>query len=366
MMTEGTAGLVELGKRIPNRQHRFLENSLFRKVPRPQWSTANKILHESPLHRLRAFDTGHLTEDEPERSLSPVLVVPPEVNQSYIVDFHQDQSLVATIGEGGFRRVAAIDWKDTDSDTAGRDIDESVAAILESARRLGERVHLIGVCQGGWESAIAAAQEPERVASLTLVAAPIDFAAGKGAIRQLSKTMPITSFRSFVALGGGVMRGRLISLGFDSLMPFQRSWLKYLSLWNHLDDAAWMERFNRLDDWYRCPKNLPGPLYLRAVRELFKENRLIQGRFTCLGRQVDLTNIQCPLCLVMGSKDHITPAPQIRAARDAMGSSEVLEVVTPGGHIGAFMGRDELSRHWPEILTWLGEHDSASPSQTRS
>jgi poly(3-hydroxyalkanoate) synthetase len=288
-----------------------------------------------------------------------VLVVPPEVNQSYIVDFAPGQSLVGAFVGAGFAQVAAMEWRSTDPFTRGRDIDDSLLSILDCIEVLGGRVHLVGVCQGGWESAIVAALRPDVTRSLTLVAAPIDCHAGTGIIKRLARTLPMTAYRAFVGFGGGEMKNELISLGFDSLLPYERFALKYLSLYNRLGDDAWLARYHHIDDWYRTPKNLPGPLYLRAVRELFKENRLFEGRFIALGTRVDLARITCPLVLVAGRRDHITPPEQVWAARKVTGSSDVLEVETGGGHVGTFMGRRELSGRWPTILSWLRERDAA-------
>lgn len=345
---------------LSRRGNAMLEAAVFRQPPRSRWITDNEVIHERPHFRVRRFAAPRSVEPASSR---PVVVVPPEVNTSWVVDFGPGQSLVAALGEAGFCQVGALEWRPPTSETAGRDIDDSIMAIAEAIEVMGGRAHLIGVCQGGWEATILAALRPELVESLTLVAAPIDFDAGQGVVKQVARTMPMAAYRSLVAAGGGVMRGELISAGFDNLMVFERFVLKYMMLWNHLGDEAWMERFHQLNDWYRSPKSLPGPLYLRAVRELFKENRLIQGRMICLGRRVDMKQITAPLCLVAGHRDHITPAEQVMAARAAVSSTEVLEVMTDGGHIGTFMGRSELQRHWPPLLRWLRQRERPAEPQ---
>jgi poly(3-hydroxyalkanoate) synthetase len=98
-------------------------------------------------------------------------------------------------------------------------------------------------------------------------------------------------------------------------------------------------------------------MYLRCVRELFKENRLIRGQFESLGERVNLARITCPLALVVGKKDHITPPAQVWAAKSVVSSQEILEVETPGGHIGSFMGSEELKEQWPGIIEWLLEKE---------
>jgi len=349
---------------LMSRPLRYLNETLLRQRPATHWTTPNRVVFENDAHRLRDFSPRQ--EGEAQRpNTTPLLIVPPEVNRSTIVDFAPGQSLVRAALDHGFARVAAIEWRDVEGSPAAarRDIDDSVATIRDAIGALGGRVHLLGVCQGGWESAIAAALAPEMTASLTLVAAPIDFHAGTGAVKQVSRMMPMAAYRSLVLRGRGSMPGKAISAGFDLMSPFERFVTTPFSVWARLDDDDWMRRHHQMQDWYRSPKALPGPLYLRAVRELFKENRLIQGRLVVCGRTVDLAAIRYPLCLVAGGRDHITPPPQLWAARRAVSSTHVHEVETDGGHIGTFMGRAELRDQWPGIFAWLLATDERNESK---
>jgi poly(3-hydroxyalkanoate) synthetase len=335
------------------RWRRFAEQTWLRRRPEPTWHTANRVRAEDAAHRLRDFG-GTAAAGE-----LPLLIVPPEVNHSAIVDFGPGQSLVRTALDAGFARVAAVEWRSATAETANRDIDDSIATIQAAIRTLGGRVHLVGLCQGGWESAVVAALDPSAVATLTLVAAPIDFHAGHGAIRRVAQLTPLPVYEALVRAGGGVMRGEFITVGFDNLLPFERYVLKPLSIWNRLDDEPWLARFQRLEDWYKSHKDLPGVQYLRVVRELFQQNRLIQGTFVAQGREVDLGRIDMPLALVVGTKDHITPREQLFALRDHARSDRVLPVELPAGHIGTFMGTEALRDHWPGILRWLRESGKA-------
>ena len=331
------------------RWRRFAEQTWARRRPEPSWQTPNRVLAEDVAHRLRDFGGAEAAGADG----MPLLVIPPEVNHSAIVDFGPGQSLVRVARDAGFARVAAVEWLSATPETAGRDVDDSIATIQAAIRTLGGRVHLVGLCQGGWESAIVAALEPSTVATLTLVAAPIDFHAGHGAVRRVAQLTPLPVYEALVRAGGGVMRGELITVGFDNLLPFERYLLKPLTIWNRLDDEPWLDRFQRLEDWYRTPKDLPGVQYLRVVKELFQQNRLIQGTFVVQGRKVDLGRIDMPLALVTGTKDHITPPAQLFALRDHARSTRVLASELSAGHIGTFMGTEALRDHWPGILRWL-------------
>lgn len=341
---------------VARRGNAFLEEAVLRLPPPPRWTTPNTVVLEDGIVRLREFTRGRPASRQPAAQ-APVVVVPPEVNQSFIIDFAQEQSLVARLLEGGFERVLAVEWLAPTAATAGRDLDSSIESIFRALDRAGRPVHLIGVCQGGWESTVVTALVPERVRTLTLVAAPVDFHAGEGMIKHVARLTPMAYYRALVTLGGGVMPGEFISGGFDNLMSFERYWLKYLTLWNHVQEPQWLARYRQLNDWYRAPKDLAGPMYLRVVKELFKENRLVRGRFEIKGQRVDLRRVTCPLCLIAGQRDHITPPRQVWATRRAVASTDVLEVETGGGHVGAFMGRAELREQWPRVIDWLRERD---------
>ena len=69
------------------------------------------------------------------------------------------------------------------------------------------------------------------------------------------------------------------------------------------------------------------------------------------GRPVDPGAIDCPLFLLAGETDHITPAPQVFAFADVVATpaADVVQRTTPGGHLGLFMGHDALATAWPEL-----------------
>jgi poly(3-hydroxybutyrate) depolymerase len=45
-------------------------------------------------------------------------------------------------------------------------------------------------------------------------------------------------------------------------------------------------------------------------------NELVSGELWAHGRRVDLADIRCPLYLLAGAKDHITPPPQVFSLAD--------------------------------------------------
>ena len=320
-------------------------------VPRAEvdttWTHPNRVVLETPSLQLRDFGGAE------DATGSPLLIVAPEVNGSNLADYGPGQSLVAVAKSAGFGRVCVLHWEQITDATAHRDIDDSIADVVRCIDAIGGRAHLLGICQGGWESAIVAAMWPDKVASLTLAGAAIDFRAGWGAITRLVDQVPEPVYRGMVASGGGVMRGELIRVGFDALQAWNRWVVDPIQLWNRVDDEAYSERRARMDRWYRVRKDLAGPMYLRVVEDLFRHNKLIAGELEVLGRTVDLGDVVCPIAMVAGTHDHITLPEQVWAIEPVASSERTERFEVPGGHVGLVIGSRAQRRYWPDVFAWI-------------
>ena len=86
------------------------------------------------------------------------------------------------------------------------------------------------------------------------------------------------------------------------------------------------------------------------------------------GERVDLSRLRMPLNLLAGATDHITPPPQVFAAREAVSTPphQVAMRTTSGGHLGLFMGREALREHWPPILAEVLAHSRRRASRARA
>ena len=80
------------------------------------------------------------------------------------------------------------------------------------------------------------------------------------------------------------------------------------------------------------------------------------------GERVDLRRIRCPLNLLAGETDHITPPPQVFALAGAVSTPprHITRRMTSGGHLGLFMGREALRDHWPPIVADIFERSRPS------
>jgi poly(3-hydroxybutyrate) depolymerase len=318
--------------------------------PLPAWATDNRIMLDLATMRLREFSRGG------DAALPVVIDAPYAGHSATIADFDKGQSLVETILDGGLPRVLVTDWKSATEEMKYFDIDTYLAELNVAVDDLGGRVHLIGLCQGGWMSALFAARFPTKVASLVLAGSPIDTDAGSGRIRKMAHELPMSFFDEMVAVGGGRMLGKLMLAGWKNMHPDQQYLSKYIDLYEHIEDRSYVRRTEHFEQWYENPIDLPGRWYLQAIRELFKENRLARGRFVALGRKISLQAITVPLYLLAGEADDITPCEQVFNAADLVGTParQIVRKKVPGGHIGLFMGTRTLREAWPEIAAWIG------------
>ena len=100
----------------------------------------------------------------------------------------------------------------------------------------------------------------------------------------------------------------------------------------------------------------PEILALRALGETAGTDRDDEHAETCArcrAERVDLGALHCPLFLLGGATDHITPPVQVFRAADAVSTptDRIWKRTAPGGHLGLFMGNQALREEWPPIMT---------------
>jgi poly(3-hydroxyalkanoate) synthetase len=272
-----------------------------------------------------------------------------------IADYHKGQSLIETLLANGIDHVALTDWKPATEDMKDLDIDNYLAEVIVAIDDLGGRVNLVGLCQGGWVSAMVAARMPHKVNALVLAGAPIDTDGGDGPLKRMVHESPMSFYEELVALGGGLMRGKFMLQGWKNMHPEQHYIQDHIDLYEHIDDPAYLAKEEAFARWYENPIDLPGRWYLQAIKQLFKENRLFKSEFVGLGRRLDLRNISCPAYLLAGASDDITTQEQVFNAERHLGTPQggIEKKLVPGGHIGLFMGARTLKEHWPAIAHWI-------------
>jgi polyhydroxyalkanoate depolymerase len=330
----------------------FVEEAEKITTPEPlAFATKNKVVLDLNTLRLRDFSASGTD------GTATIVDAPFAGHSSVIADYQKGQSLVETLRDNGLERVLVTDWKSATPEMKDYDIDNYLAEINVCVDDLGGSVNLVGLCQGGWMSAMYAARFPHKVRSLVLAGAPIDTQAGEGPLRHLVDEVPTSFFEELVTMGGGLMKGDFMLQGWKSMHAEEQYVEKYVELYEHLDDPDYLRNSETFERWYENPIDLPGRWYLQAIVDLFKENQLAKGRFVGLGRTLKLADVTCPVYLMAGEHDDITPREQVFDATKYLGTppDKIAKVLVPGGHIGLFMGRRTLRDAWPEIARWIAQ-----------
>jgi poly(3-hydroxybutyrate) depolymerase len=333
---------------------RWIELATIRDAP--SWTSPHEVIFEAPVARLRDFST------KPRSSVVPTLVLPPQAgHDSCIVDYLPGQSQMATILEAGLERAFSLDWLGATPETLDASIDDYLEVIDRAVTHCGGHVNMIGDCQGGWLATIYAALNPERINTLTLAGAPIDFHAGEPVVhevlRHLAPGGDMRFYEALIAADGGVLKGEHMLSGFIMIQPGAEI-SRQLDLFRHLDDEAYVARYKEFENWFKHTQDIPGEFYLWIVRNLFRDNALVAGSLKVGTRRVNLADLSVPLNLLAGATDHITPPDQVFAISryTATPPEEVHRFMSSGGHLGLFMGHEALREHWPPLLAEVLRH----------
>ncbi|HCJ35217.1 MAG TPA: class III poly(R)-hydroxyalkanoic acid synthase subunit PhaC, partial [Ktedonobacter sp.] len=147
--------------------------------------------------------------------------------------------------------------------------------------------------------------------------------------------------------------GEMIDYGAKALKPVENYIGSYLTLWDNLDNPRVVEAWHAMNTWVTDLIPMSGATYLQLIKELYRENRLSEGKMIIRGERVDLSRIRANLLNVIALADHISPPCQSESIMTRVGSQDQLLLKVKGGHIGMMAGSGALKRTWPQIDAWL-------------
>src|SRR6516165_4388575 len=141
------AALFEQGAELYARNLKFVAEEIkIHGELRPELATPNRVRLDLRTMALRDYG---------EPGGIPTLVDAPHAGHTaMIADYHKGQSLVETLLANGVGHVALTDWKSATEDMKDLEIDNYLADVVVAIDDLGGCVNLVGLCQGGWVSAM--------------------------------------------------------------------------------------------------------------------------------------------------------------------------------------------------------------------
>jgi polyhydroxyalkanoate synthase len=303
----------------------------------------------------------------PATHAEPVLFCYALVNRPYILDLQPGKSVVERYLERGFD-VYLIDWGVPSHDDRALTLEDYVSRRLARVidfilREHGrEHLHLLGYCMGGTLSALYTAVQPCKVKTLTLLAAPIDFA-GKEALLHVWTNRGSFDVDTLIDVHGNCP-AEFLQMCFLAMRPVQNLLEKNISLLENLEDGRFLSSYFAMETWVNDNIPVAGATFREFVHKLYQNNELVRGEFE-LGRQrIDLQQIRCPLLLLTADKDHLVVPASTRGIRRCVGSREVDELRIDAGHVGLVVSSKAHKTLWPAATRWLAERSSASASSS--
>jgi polyhydroxyalkanoate synthase subunit PhaC len=321
----------------------------------------------TPKHLVMRRDKVELFRYEPlarQTVSTPVLVAYGLIGRYTMADLQPDRSLVRSLLNKGLD-LWLIDWGQPSRNERWLTIDDYVDDYIDAAvdrirKQTGhDRVTLLGICEGGVFTVCYAALHPEKVKNLVITITPIDFhadvndkAAHHGFINLWTRSLDPADIDKLVETYG-VLPGEFMSSVFSMMTPM-RSLTKYnVDLIDVVDDEDKFMNFLRMEKWLADRPHHPGEAAKQWLKDLYQDNRLIDGSFELSGRKVDLRSITAPVLNVYALDDHIIPPDCSRALGGKIGSDDYTEIPLPGGHVGLFVSSKSQGKLSQSIADWL-------------
>ncbi len=275
-----------------------------------------------------------------------------------------------------FFDVYITDWNDARSvplSAGSFDLDDYIDYVRDFLHHIGERVHVVGVCQPSVPVLAAVslmAEDKDKLVplSMTLMGGPIDTRCNPTAVNKLAEKHDIDWFRQnvimpvpFPHLGAGraVYPGFLQLTGFMQ-MNLDRHLNAHRDLFWHLveGDGDSADKHREFYDEYMSVMDLTAEFYLQTVDRVFVHHDLPCGTFRYRGRTVDPTCITTTgLLTIEGERDDISGVGQTEAAQklcSKVPDNMKSHYLQPGvGHYGVFSGSRFRAEIVPRIASFV-------------
>jgi polyhydroxyalkanoate synthase len=325
------------------------------------WQTRVGTSPHTVVLRERTHTLLRYHRDTPATHAEPVLLCYALVNRPYILDLQSDKSVVRQYLQRGFD-VYMIDWgvpSPADRGLTLNDYVDFLARAVDHVRAAHDRakIHSVGYCMGGTMSALHGALEPDALATLTLLAAPIDFGGPESLLHLWTQGRAFDVDALIDAYGN--CPGWFLQWCFLAMNPVRNLIDKTIALWEQIDDPRSVESYFALEHWLNDNIPVAGETFREFVTKLYQRNELVRGALRLGGRPVDLGRISCPVLLLTAKNDHLVAPASTEGIRPHVGSRDVTSMGIGAGHVGLVVGARAHQQFWPEATRWTAERSTA-------
>lgn len=338
-------------------------------------AVTESVVFEKPFGALRHFRRAGLPADAPK-----LLVVAPMSGHYATLLRGTVERLVEN------QEVWITDWADAKMVPleAGRfDLDDYIDYLIEFLRFIGEGTHVLAVCQPSVPAfaaaaVMAAAGDPCRPRTLTMMGGPVDTRASPTSVNDVAVARSLAWFSDNVITqvpyphpgqGRQVYPGFLQLAGFLS-MNLRSHMMSHYEMFKHLTlgDQDSAEATKRFYDEYLSVCDLTAEFYLQTIEHVFQKHSLPKGEFVHRGKPIVPEAIRdTALFAIEGERDDISGIGQTRAALDLApklsASRKKYHLARDVGHYGIFNGSKWRGQIAPLVETWIRQHAGPSAGQ---
>ncbi|MBA3908483.1 MAG: poly-beta-hydroxybutyrate polymerase [Rhodobacter sp.] len=363
-LIDGAAHFADDARHILAHEHR----------PVPEAFALGKVLACTPGTVVFRNELMELIQYAPATEMvhaEPVLIVPAWIMKYYILDLSPENSFIRWLVSQGYT-VFCISWCNPTADQGGVSLEDyRTQGVMQAVKVIneilpGQKIHANGYCLGGTLLAIAAAtmarNHDDRFASVTLMAAQVDFAEAGELLLFLDESQ-VALLEDLMWAQGYLdrpqMSGAFAAIRSEDLI-WSRATRRYFLGQPDLptDMTVWVNDTTRM----------PARMHSEYLRGVFLENRITAGRFSVEGRVIALKDMEVPMFVVATETDHIAPWRSVYKT-SLFTDCDLHFLLTKGGHNGGILsdpgrkgrhyriGHRPAGAHYRDPDRWLATHD---------
>ncbi len=328
--------------------------------PNPAFApTPTEVVWQGGGYRLRRV----LTDDcEGE----PVVVISSLINRWYILDFLEGQSFlaaVASLGRPTYLLEGLPPGKEPDDRSLGDLCAGPILAAIDHVRagHKTDQASVIGYCMGGTLAAALTARYPERVSRLATVCGPVKFSEGGLFTRWFA---PRYLDVGLVTSGCNAVPAWLVHLPFWWLRPSIKT-QKMSRLVRSGEKPGYITRFLAAEIWNHDNMDMARGVFRSWAGDLYQQDQLAEGRFMVDGEPVDLARITCPVAVISGEHDAITPPASCEALTELSNPSWQRLLRARASHTGVLSAPRVVAEVTEALGEWLAAPTKASKKESK-
>ncbi len=306
-------------------------------------------------HVLKQIGAARLLDygiNEEGQSRHPVLLIPSLINRAYILDLTEDRSLVRHMATQGLRPLL-VDWGHPSEAEQNFNLESYITGPLQvffdiACQLSDTKPSVLGYCMGGLLALAIANNNPNKSASLSLLATPWDFHSGIGA-----HLLYLTTLRPSLELilsTIGNLPVDILQVLFASLDPSLTS-TKFRNFSGMEPSSPRAQHFVTLEDWLNDGVPLVANVAKECLFDWYLENNPAKGEWIVAGQSIDPHSITCPSLTIIPEHDHIVPPVSAKALAKLLPENKMHLI--KAGHISMMTGSHAKVELYEPLAKWI-------------